>query len=339
VSAQRLRIGIVGAGVMGGAYAKALVEYDRAQLVSVCDLDAERAGRLGKASGAQAFGSVDEMLREVDLDAAAVATPDFAHPAPVIACLEAGKAVLCEKPLATREEDCAAIADAVARSGLPFMVNYGNRHRPAALKMKEALDDGRIGTPGYVYVRLNERLAKTLTISWLGKTSPLWFLMSHCTDLVYWLLDEEFASVVARKHDGAVAQHAPGVPDVCVCLATTKSGCQVVLETAWNLPEGFAPNIDFFVEIIGDAGVIQTDLFPHDLNVYAARAESIDHTFGVAGARGFGVGWWQESVRYFVDSVLQGTALRPTVGEGFAVTRALLAAERSIDSGAAEAVG
>lgn len=324
---------------MGTAYAKAVREYPRAQVAAVCDLDAARARELADTSGADAFGSVDEMLGAADLGAAVVATPDFAHREPVVSCLEAGTAVLCEKPLATTEEDCAAIADAVAQSNRPFMVNYGNRHRPAALKMRQALDEGRIGTPEYVYVRLNERLAKTLTINWLARTSPLWFLMSHCVDLVYWLLDDEFVSVFGRERQGAVATHAAGVPDVCVCLATTRSGCQVVLEAAWNLPEGFAPNIDFFVEVIGETGVIQTDLFPHDLNVYAQRAESVDHTFGVPGARGFGLGWWQESVRYFVDSVFDGRPLRPTVEEGSAVTRALLAAERSLGSGAVEAVG
>ena len=61
--------------------------------------------------------------------------------------------------------------------------------------------------------------------------------------------------------------------------------------------------------------------------------------FGVVGARGFGAGWWQESVRYFVDGVLAGWPLRPTVEEGFAVTRALLATARSLESGVAEAVG
>ena len=145
-------------------------------------------------------------------------------------------------------------------------------------------------------------------------------------------------TVFARRAEGAVAQHAAGVPDVCACLATTRSGCHVALETAWNLPEGFAPNIDFFIEIIGDEGAIQTDLFPHDLNVYGTDARSIDHTFGVSGHRGCGVGWWQESVRYFVDGVLGGDALRPTVEEGFAVTRALLAAERSLRSEALETV-
>jgi len=334
---EPLRMGIVGAGVMGQHYARALREYPRAALVAVCDLDVERAGELAEGDAA-AFASVGEMLRLADIDAAVIATPDFAHREPVLACLQAGKAVLCEKPLATSEDDCATMVEAVHHAGRPFMVNYGNRHRPAALKVKEGIAQGRLGRPEYVYVRLNERLSKTLTIRWLGRTSPVWFLMSHCADLVSWLLGDTFASVFARRGDGAVARLAPGVPDVCVCLATMRSGCQAVLETAWNLPDGFAPNIDFAVQVIGDGGVVQADLYPHDLNVYDARAESVDHTFGVSGPRGFAIGWWQESVRYFVDGVLDGRELRPSVDEGAATSRALLAVDRSLASGGVESV-
>ena len=144
---EPLRIGIVGAGVMGSAYAKALGEYERAELAAVCDLDAARARELAEPCGAHASESVDDMLGSADIEAVVVATPDFAHRAPVVSSLDGGRAVLCEKPLATTDEDCLAIADAVARSGRPFMVNYGNRHRSAAIKMKEALDRGRIGKP------------------------------------------------------------------------------------------------------------------------------------------------------------------------------------------------
>jgi len=335
---RRLKVGIIGAGVMGRHYAKALREYERAQLVAVCDLN-HQAARTLAGEEAEGFASVGEMLGSAEIDAAVVATPDFAHREPVTACLQAGKAILCEKPLATTEEDIAAIVEAVEGAGCPFMVNFGNRHRPSALKLREAVQEGRVGTPQYVYVRLNERLGKTLTIPWLARTSPVWFLMSHCADLVCWLLGDEFAEVTARAAYGAVAQHAPGVPDLCVCLAPMRSGCRAVLETAWNLPEGFAPNIDFFAQVIGDAGVVQADLVPHDLNVYDSRAASVDHTFDVTGPRGYGAGWWQESVRYFVDAVLDGKPLRPTVHEAAHISRTLLAVERAIASGQSENPG
>jgi predicted dehydrogenase len=337
MGSDRLRVGIIGAGVMGSHYAKVIREYARAELAAVCDTDLARAEALA-GDDAPAFGSADAMLADAALDAVVVATPDFAHREPVMACLEAGKAVLCEKPLATTQDDCEAIVEGVRRTGRPFMVNFGNRHRAAALRVREALEAGRIGKPQSVYIRLNERLAKTLTIGWLGRTTPVWFLMSHCVDLVTWLLDDRIRSVYARASRGVVAETAPGVPDLCVCLATTATGCHVVLETAWHLPEGFAPNIDFMLQVIGESGVIQSDLFPHDLNLYAERAESLDHSFGVTSARGHGVGWWQESVRYFAGGVLDGKPLRPTAEEGAVVTSVLLAVERSAETGSVVAV-
>jgi hypothetical protein len=93
------------------------------------------------------------------------------------------------------------------------------------------------------------------------------------------------------------------------------------------------------VQVIGDAGVIQADLVPHDLNVYDSRAASVDHSFDVTGARGYGAGWWQESVRYFVDAVLDGKPLRPTVHEAAHISRTLLAVERATASGGNENPG
>ncbi|MGQ9732747.1 MAG: Gfo/Idh/MocA family protein [Candidatus Zipacnadales bacterium] len=329
---RKLRIAIVGAGVMGRCYAKALQEYERATLVAICDVQAPSASALAEAYGVAAYRELRTMLQEEQIEAVIIATPDFAHRDPVLEALDLRKAVLCEKPLATTEEDCTAMVEAVERVKQPFMVNFGNRHRPSVCKLKEALAGGRLGRPEYVYIRLNERLSKTLTISWLGQTSPVWFLMSHCADTVMWLLDDEFAEVTAHATEGAVAAHVPGVPDLCVALATTRSGCRVVLETVWSLPEGFSPNIDFYVQVIGERGVLQADLFPHDVNLYANRAETLDHSFDVVGPRGYGAGWWQESVRYFVDGVLEGKPLRPTVKEAAHVSRFLMAVEASLRS-------
>jgi len=327
---RQLRVGLVGAGVMGAHYTAVLHEYPRSEIVAVCDLVTERAASLARPAGAPAFSTVESMLATADPDAVVVATPDFAHRDPVLAAIAAGKAVLCEKPLATTREDCAAMTTAAAGRGAPFMVNLGNRHRPAALRLRQAMRDEGVGAVQYVHARLNERRDKTATLSWRGRTSPVWFLLSHCVDLVRWATGEEFVRVHAHGR--------PGSPDVVAVLAELGNGAAAVLESAWHLPVGFAPQIDFRVEVIGEQGVLQADLFPHDLQLFTTEARALDHTFGVRDVAGRLVGWWQDSVRYFVDCVLDGRQPSPGPREAWQVTEVLLAIDASLQSGQPQAV-
>jgi len=327
---RRLRVGIVGAGVMGGHYATVLHEYPRSEVVAVCDLARDRAAALAVPSGADVFDSVEAMLAGADLDAVVVATPDWTHRGPAVAAIAAGKAVLCEKPLATTREDCAAIAAAVAERGVPFMVNFGNRHRPAALRVRQALRGEGMGAVQHVHTRLNERRDKTATLSWRAQTSPVWFLLSHCVDLVGWITGEEFVRVYSPVGGGG--------DDVVAVLAELRNGATVALESAWHLPVGFAPQIDFRVEVITEGGALQADLFPHDLQLFTTEAQALDHSFGVRDVAGRLVGWWQQSVRYFVDCVLDSHEPSPGVREAWRVTEVLLAIDASRRSGRPEEV-
>jgi len=150
-----IRMGLIGAGTMGALYARAFSQSSAAELVAVCDLDPGRAEALGRRHGVERlYADCQEMLRAEELDAVAVATPDFHHREPAVACLRAGVDVLCEKPLATTMADCHAIREAVRETGRRLMVNFGNRHKRQVCKLKEQLDAGALGPVENVFIRL-----------------------------------------------------------------------------------------------------------------------------------------------------------------------------------------
>lgn len=318
---------------MGARYAKVLTDYEVADLCAVCDLDERKAAQVAAEYGlSSVHANAGTMLATEDLDAVVVATPDFAHREPVEACLAAGMHVLCEKPLATTQNDCEAMLAAVERSGRKFMVNYGNRHRMNAQRIKQILDAGELGPLKHVYIRLNEKLAKTATIDWLERTSPTWFLLSHCVDTVRWLTGAEFTEVCAREVYGAV-QETLGVrtPDVVSVLGTLANGATIALESAWILPDAYLSPVDFQIELLGARGCIQADLFPHDLQCSAAqRSGAVDYSSDVAGPLGKVQGWWAESVRYFADCLEKGVAPTPSVRDGYAATQVLLAIDEAV---------
>src|ERR1700754_2739982 len=95
-----LRCAVVGAGTMGSLYAAAFAQLPDAELTKIVDLDEARAAAVAaEHPGSETLSSVVALLDAADVDAVAVALPDFAHRETVNALLEAGMHVLCEKPL------------------------------------------------------------------------------------------------------------------------------------------------------------------------------------------------------------------------------------------------
>lgn len=332
-----LSVGLIGCGVMGDNYARVITDCEFTSLAAVCDLNQDRAEDLAaRWAATSVFTDHREMLAAGGLDAAVVATPDFAHLEPACDCLAAGVPVLCEKPLATTIEDADAIVAAGRDSGQVVMVNFGNRHRPNARRVRELVRAGELGRIEHIYIRLNERLCKTKTIPWLERTSPVWFLLSHCVDLVRWLLDDEFDRVYAQATYGLVAELAPGVPDICSALCTTRGGVCVSLESSWIMPDAYFGNIDFVLQVIGESGAIQADLFPHDLQLHGHdTAMAQDYSTDVVLPAGHIMGWWEESTKSFFHALATGDLPSPTAEDGREVTRTLLALDLSLKEGRA----
>jgi len=341
-----VKMGLIGAGTMGAYYALAFRQCKASRLVAVCDLDQKKAKALARKFGESAscgasaaygapaaYGDYEKMLRNEELDAVTVATPDFAHRAPVLACLAAGKHVLCEKPLATTIRDCEAIGRAVRRSGLKLMVNFGNRHRPNVRLIKSRVAAGNLGRIENVFIRLREQLKKTRTLAWAARTTPTFFLLSHCTDTVRWIIGGMPERVYATATYGALRAEGIDVPDAVVAVLTFDNGAVVTMDANWAMPDGFEPSIDFGMEVIGDKGAVYADLYPRDLMEYTRRTKGLDHSLGAVDPMGRQLGWWLNSVYYFVECVERGVEPEPDAEDGLNVTRTLLAIEKSVKTG------
>jgi predicted dehydrogenase len=327
-------MGLIGAGTMGTLYARAFAECGSAELVAICDVDLEKADALATVRGVPAsYADCAEMLEHEQLDAATVATPDFHHREPVIACLEAGADVLCEKPLATTTADCDAICDAVRRSGRRLMVNFGNRHKRKVYALKERLDAGELGDVQNVFIHLREPIDKTRTLRWIGRTTATFFLLSHCTDTVMYLIGGMPERVYARAGYGVLAARGIETPDSVVAVLSFEGGATVTMDANWIMPEGFAPRIDFPIELIGRKGAAYADLRSHDLMLYGEGARSVDYDFSSHDPLGRVGGWWFDSVGYFVECLERGVEPEPNAEDGARVTRVLLAIEESAQSG------
>ena len=338
---ERLRVALIGAGTMGRWYAQCFAEYDGSEPVAVCDLEAAKAEALAREWGwGRAYADIGEMLEREELDAVAVATPDRFHREPVVACLEAGKHVLCEKPLATTLEDGLAMKEAVGRSGRELMVNFGNRQRSRVQMLRKlVVEDEAVGEVGNVYAELNERIGKTDELAWAADTSPIWFLLGHCVDTVRFVTGLEIVEVFGYQTRKLLPSRGLDTADTSVFVARLSNGGNAFLGSSWIYPEDYGPDIDFSLRVLGSHGLVECQMHPHDLVVHTDRTRAVNYLYPYTDHRGRRENWWLQSTRYFVHCILTGQHPTPDVDDGLACLRVLLAMEGAAASGKPVAVG
>ncbi len=253
---NEIRVAVVGAGILGSRHARVFGEIEGARLAGVADHSLERAREA--ARGAPAFTSIEELLRDVECDAVAVATPDHLHLDPVTAALNAGKHVLVEKPLATSVPAARAMIDLAQRKGLVLQVNYSQRWVPEYVWIKQQIMAGAIGKPRLVLSSKQDTIyVPTRMISWAAHTSPVWFMSSHDIDLITWFLEDRATSVIARETRGVLDSLGIRVHDGVDAVIGFAGGATLNLHSSWIYPESYPTVVVDRMTIVGDAGVIE----------------------------------------------------------------------------------
>ena len=142
--AEPFRWGIAGFGWVARDFLAPAMRAEGHRLVAMAD-PSPAARSAAEALGARAFDDAAALLREAEVDALYVATPNHLHAAPAIAALEAGVPVLCEKPMAAALSDAEAIVAAAERAGTLYGTAFDQRHHPAHRAMTAAIAEGAIG--------------------------------------------------------------------------------------------------------------------------------------------------------------------------------------------------
>ncbi|MGQ9723335.1 MAG: Gfo/Idh/MocA family protein [Candidatus Jordarchaeum sp.] len=143
---KQVRFGIVGCGAAAAHHAVACREIsDKVKLVAAYDANEKRAKILAKTHGMEPCESYQSLLARNDADAVIVALPHYLHSEVTIAACEAGKHVLCEKPMAPTLEECDAMIGAAKKNGVKFMIAENHRFLPAHVLIHDYVSRGMIG--------------------------------------------------------------------------------------------------------------------------------------------------------------------------------------------------
>ena len=151
---DRVRLAIVGCGNISQLNAPGYLQHPRCDVVALCDTASERAKRRAREWGIspRVYSDFAQVLNDASVDAVELLTPTWLHADQIVAALEAGKHVSCQKPLATTIAEADSIAAAVARARTTFRVTENFLYYPPIVKAKELLDAGAIGEASLVRI-------------------------------------------------------------------------------------------------------------------------------------------------------------------------------------------
>ena len=174
MSRKPVRLAILGTGGMANVHAERFTAIKECDVVAAADIDLTRAQDFAaKHQIATAFSGVKELLRAGRFDAVSIVTPDAFHAPLALACLKAGKHVLCEKPLALTYPDARRMVTAARKAGVINMVNLSYRDWPAIQAVAAIVQAGEIGEIRHVESSyLQAWLASRIWGDW--RTTPAW---------------------------------------------------------------------------------------------------------------------------------------------------------------------
>jgi myo-inositol 2-dehydrogenase / D-chiro-inositol 1-dehydrogenase len=304
-----MNIGVIGTGSIGTDHVRRLTgRVAGARVAAVFDVDTARAAAVAATAGAVTHREAHDVIDDPAVEAVLVASPGDTHADLALACIAAGKPVLCEKPLATTSGAALKVVEAEVTYGRRLVqVGFMRRYDGGYRQVKAALAAGRIGDPLLVHcVHRNVSVPPGFT----GDMS-LTDSLVHEVDACRWLLGQEIvaATVVDVPHSPLAAPH---LRDPRLVLLETESGIVIDAEVFVNAQYGY----DVRCEVVGSTGAVA-------LETPTTGATTLDggrvQALPLDWQARFGQAYVDE-LQAWVDAVRRGTSEGPSAWDGYAAT-------------------
>ncbi|MEI7936836.1 MAG: Gfo/Idh/MocA family oxidoreductase [Verrucomicrobiota bacterium] len=255
---KKIKWGVIGCG--GIAARRTIPEFKQmvtnAELVSVMDLDLQRAKEVAAQFDVPHFCATEAELLAQDLQAVYIATPPNVHCRQTVQAAQAGKHILCEKPIAITVDEVDQMEAACAKAGVKFMLAWCMRQNVLNKKMRELVQAGALGklVMGRAqltcwYPPIPGAWRQDVAISHGGAMLDMG---THCLDLLEWLMDTTIVEVTGFT-DLLVHKYATRIEDTSTILARFRNGAHGIIDNYFNVPDAATQNA---LELFGTKGSI-----------------------------------------------------------------------------------
>jgi len=339
---SKIRVGVIGLG-MGRHHIAGYQTHPRAEVVAIADLDETRLEQIGDQYGvATRYLSGEEMLEKEALDVVSIATPNKFHASLSIAAFQAGKHVLCEKPMAMSAEEGRAMLAAAKEAGKRLMINFSYRFTEQSQALKDRVDAGELGDVYFARTVWHRRRGLPKFGGWFGQKGlsgggPLIDLGVHRLDLALWLMGypkpvwvmgstySPLATALAKE-----AGVSYDVEDLAVGLIRFENGATLEVEASWaaNIKERELME----TRLLGtEGGLVQRNLnetYEFEAELYFERnGAHYDMKLHAPRKRRL------SAMHHLIESIVNGTPHIATGEEGLLVMEILDAIYRSAEEG------
>ena len=360
----KLKIGIIGCGgIANQKHLPSLAQLeDLCEIVAFCDILEDRAvaaaGQYGTAD-AKVYVDYKELLADKAIDVVHVLTPNVSHCPITVDALEAGKNVMCEKPMAATSADAQKMVDAWKKSGKQLTIGYQNRLRPEVSSLHQACVNGDLGEIYYAKAHAVRRRAVPTWGVFPNKAlqggGPLIDIGTHALDMTLWMMDnfkpKSVSGTVFYKL-GTLDEGPAGnifgpwdpktyeVEDSAFGMIKMENGAMIYLEASWalNILESKEASTTLCGTKAG-AEVHSGQSFPKDELIYnrAYNGRLMEEKLSVGGEVAF-FGAAKETpalaeARQWLNAVINGTSPLVKPEQAFTVTQILEAIYKSHETG------
>lgn len=295
-----LRVGVIGLGYFGERHARIYSALPNADLIAVCDRDAQRAAAVSQRVGASALTDHKSLLACDDIDAISICLPDRLHTSVAVDAAEAGKAILLEKPLAHDLAHARQIAAAVEATGVRMMVGHILRFDPRYVQVYEAADPSLLGKPLHIRAKRNGIRATARRLG--DAASILHYMGVHDVDAMQWVARSRILRVYAQK----IEMLGNGNEDALYAVVNFENGAIGLIDYSWAWPDGLMNGYRAALEIVGTKSAAYLDCTDQGFYRVDEDRTTGGDTHLWPEINGRIVGDLADELAHFVDAVLGG---------------------------------
>ncbi len=248
-----VKIAIWGAGKMGQLHGHAYESMEGVEIACIIEKDPEKAEAFSEEFHCKSVGKIEEADTE-DWDGIDICLPTWLHREAIEKAVGRCRGIFCEKPICLDGQEYAVIRQAMGKSRSFVMVGQVLRFWSGYVRVKELLEEGKIGSPRLITCRRRQKMPDWSMGGWLKDSRRsggiLMDLSIHDVDYIYWILGmpKTVACEIVKRDETTLHN----------LITLTYDGCCASITGSWGMPAAFyGGGLEYYLEIVGDRGMLE----------------------------------------------------------------------------------
>jgi UDP-N-acetylglucosamine 3-dehydrogenase len=249
---KKVGFGVIGTGFWGKNHARVLSELKEANLLAICDIDAEKAKSIAKKYNVNGYTKVDDLLKREDIEAVCICTPTITHSEIALKTIRYGKHLLIEKPIAKTAIQAKKIIEEIRKNHLYLMVGFIERFNPGLMRTKKLIESGVLGEIVLAFSRRVGKWPERIGDIGVVKDSAI-----HDLDIMRFLFEEDPLSVYARA--GSLYHRFEDYAQIVLSFSGTKTA---FVEANWLTPHKVR-----IMTLTGSKAIVNVDYITQEITI------------------------------------------------------------------------